>query len=212
MSIRLVLADDHPIVLEGLEQLFRLEPDFQVAARCRNGEEAVQAVRHHKPDILVLDMRMPGMNGLEVLRQINQEKLETRVVILTAVLDEDELIDAIRLGVRGVVLKEMAPQLLVQCVRTVHGGGSWLEKHSVSRALEQMLRREAGTRDLAGLLTPREIEVVRMIARGMRNKQIAEKLFITEGTVKIHLHNIYGKLKVDGRPALMLLAYEKGLT
>lgn len=211
MAISLVLADDHPLLLDGLESLFRLEGDFQVLARCGDGEAALRAVREHRPDILILDIRMPGMDGLAVLRALKKEKLPTRVVLLTVGLDEDDVLEAIRLGVRGVVLKEMAPQLLVQCLRKVHAGGEWLEKRSVSRALDKMLRREAAAREVARLLTPREVEIVRMVARGLRNREIAEKLSISEGTVKIHLHHIYEKVHVDGRLALTLYAQEKGL-
>lgn len=211
MPIGLVLADDHPIVLDGLERLFALEPDVRVLARCTTGEETLQAARKHRPDVLILDIRMPGMDGLEVLRQMKRAKLPTRVVLLTAALDENEVMEAITLGVNGVVLKEMAPQLLVQCVRKVHAGEQWLEKRSVGRALEKLLRREAGARQLAAILTPREIEIVRMVARGLRNKEIAGKLSISEGTVKIHLHHIYEKLRVDSRVALTLLAQQKGL-
>lgn len=211
MPIGLALAYDHPIVLDGLDQLFSLEKDFRVLARCTKGEEALQAVRTHRPDILVLAIRMPGMDGLEVLRQMKRARLPTRVVVLTAALDEDEVMEAITLGVNGVVLKEMAPQLLVQGVRKVHAGERWLEKESVGRALEKLLRREAGARQLAGILTPREVEIVRNVARGLRNKETAEKLSISEGTVKIHLHNIYEKLRGGGRLALTLFAQEKGL-
>lgn len=211
MAISLVLADDHPIVLDGLENLFHQEPDFKVLARCVNGEETLQAVRTHRPDVLILDIRMPRMDGLAVLRGVKKEKLPTRVVLLTVALDEDDVLEAVRLGVSGVVLKEMAPQLLVQCVRKVHAGGQWLERHSFGRALETMLRREAAGRQIAGILTPREIEIMRMVAGGLRNKEIAEKLFITEGTVKIHLHNVYEKLQVSGRLELTLYARDKGL-
>jgi DNA-binding NarL/FixJ family response regulator len=211
MPIQLVLADDHPIILRGLEVLFCVEQDFQVQARCVNGEETLQAVRQYRPDVLVLDLHMPGKDGLAVLREMRQETLPTRVVLLTAALDEDDVLEALRLGVRGVVLKEMAPEMLVQCVRTVHAGEQWLEKRSVGRALEKMLRREAGARQIARLLTPREIEIVRMVTAGLRNKEIAEKLSISEGTVKIHLHHIYEKVHVDGRLELTLYAQDKGL-
>jgi DNA-binding NarL/FixJ family response regulator len=211
VPIRLVLADDHPIVLDGLERLFRAEADMEVLARCANGDETLRAVRHRRPDVAVLDIRMPGLDGLAVLRVVHREKLETRVVLLTASLDEDDLLEAVRLGVRGVVLKEMASQLLVQCVRKVHAGEKWLERQSFSRALEKMLRREAGAREAARVLTPREIEVVRMVAGGLRNREIGERLSISEGTVKIHLHNVYEKLQVTGRVELAAYAREKGL-
>jgi DNA-binding NarL/FixJ family response regulator len=211
MPIHLVLADDHPIILDGLEILFRMEKDIQVVARCVNGEEALQAVRQHRPDILILDIRMPGKDGLAVLREMKDEDLPTRVVLLTVALDEEETLEALRLGVRGVVLKEMAPQMLVQCVRKVHAGEQWLERRSVGRALEKLLSREAGAREVAGVLTPREIEIVRMVASGLRNKEIADKLSISEGTVKIHLHHIYEKLHLNGRLELALYAQDRGL-
>jgi DNA-binding NarL/FixJ family response regulator len=209
--INVVLADDHPLILDALENVFRLTEDIVVRARCRDGAEALQAVRDQRPDVLVLDIRMPGMNGLALVRALKQEKLPTRVVVLTAALDENEVLEAIRLGVKGVVLKEMAPRLLVQCLRTVHAGGEWLEKHSVRLALDKLLRREAGTHEVDRLLTPREIEIVRMVAGGHRNKAIAERLRVTEGTVKLHLHNVYEKLHVEGRVALTLYAQDRGL-
>ena len=211
MPIRLVLADDHPLVLDGLSQLFALETDFEVTARCNDGQQALQAVRRHRPDILVLDLRMPGTDGLAVIRQLHAENLPVRVVVLTAALDQEEVLQAIRLGVRGVVLKEMAPQLLIQCLRKVHAGGEWLERRTVSLALNKFFQREAGRQEISALLTPREVELVRLVAAGFSNRTIGEKLYITEGTVKVHLHRIYDKLNVGSRVALTRLAQEKGL-
>jgi len=211
MPISVVLADDHPLVLDALENVFRLQEDIVVRARCGDGVEALRAVREHRPDVLVLDIRMPGMDGLALIRELKKEKLPTRVVLLTAALDEEEVLAAIRLGVKGVVLKEMAPRLLVQCVRTVHAGGDWLEKQSVRLALDKLLRREAGTRETGRILTPREIEIVHMVAGGLRNKEIAAKLHVNEGTVKLHLHHIYKKLGVNSRVALTLYAQDRGL-
>jgi|SRR5439155_225358 len=210
MPIRVVLADDHPIVLDGLENLFRLEPDFEVVARCVTGAESLAAVRAHSPDVLILDVYMPGNEGLTVLRELHREKSPTRVVLLAAVLEEEEVVEALRLGVRGMVLKELAPQMVIQCVRKVHAGEQWLEKHALSRAVDILLQREAGERE-AGVLTPREIEMVGMVARGLRNKEMSEQLAISEGTVKIHLHHIYRKLNVENRVELLLYAQAKKL-
>jgi DNA-binding NarL/FixJ family response regulator len=211
MPIRLVLADDHPLILNGLENLFRPEKDFEVLARCTDGIETLQAVRNHRPDVLVLDIRMPGKGGLDVAREMQKEKLPTRIVLLTAVLDEGELLEAIRLGVQGIVLKEMAPSMLLSCIRKVHAGEQWIELRSAAQALEKMLRREAGAREVAAILTPQEVTIVRMVAGGLRNKEIADKLHISEGTVKVHLHNIYEKLHVNSRVSLLRYAQEKGL-
>ncbi len=208
--ISLVLADNQPILLDGLEQLFERAQDFKILARCTDGEEALRLVRKHRPDVLLLDLRLPGKDGLSILREVKKEKLPTHVVLLTAAVDEGQVLEAIRLGVRGVVLKEMAPHLLVQCIRKVYAGEQWLEKQSVGRLLEKLLQRETAARQFALDLTPREIEIVRLVARGLRNKSIAERLSVKEGTVKIHLHNVYEKLHVDGRLELTLYAQSKG--
>ena len=211
MPITLVIADDHPLILDAMENLFRLEKDLKVFARCLDGDEALKAVRRHQPDILVLDIQMPAKDGLVVLREMRKEQLPTRVVILTATLDEEGLTEAVRLGVRGLVLKELAPKLLVQCIRKVHAGELWLEKRSVSSALEKMLQREVAAREASAVLSRREIEVVRLVTSGLRNKEIANKLFISEGTIKVHLHTIYEKLSVHSRLELSLYARDKGL-
>ena len=211
MSISLVLADDQPIVLDGLESLFQQEPDLTVLARCGSADETLQAVRQHRPDVLLVDLQLPGLGGLALLRQMKNENLPTRVVLLTATLDEDQLLEVIRLGVSGVVLKEMAPHMFVQCVRKVHAGGQWLERKSFRLAMEKLLRREAGTREAAGILTPREVEIVGMVTGELSNKQIAEKLFISEGTVKCHLHHIFEKLRVSNRDELTSYAKSRGL-
>ena len=176
MTIRLVVADDHPLILEALQQLFGLEDNFQLLACCRTGPETLQAVQDFQPDVLILDIRMPGQDGLAVLRAIRQEPSPTRVVLLTAGLEDNQMLEATRLGVQGVVLKEMASHLLVQCVRKVHAGEQWIERRSASRALETMLRHQVGMRDVMGLLTPRELEIMRLAAKGLRNKSIADTL------------------------------------
>jgi DNA-binding NarL/FixJ family response regulator len=211
MPIRVVVADDHPLILNALEHLLGQEGDFELVARCGSGEEALQAVLKHDPDVAVVDLRMPGLDGLAVLRQIRAQNLRTRVVLLAASVEEEELLDAARLGVRGVVLKEMAPRLLLQCIRKAHAGEIWLERRAAARAFEKLLRREAGALELSKVLTPREIEVLRLTASGLRNKAIAEQLSVVEGTVKTHLHSIYEKLKVGSRAQLIFYCRDKGL-
>lgn len=211
MSIRLVLADDHRIILDGLEQLFRRQEDFEVMATCIDGEQALSAVRRYKPDILVLDVKMPRMSGLEVMRALKTENVPTRVVLLTATLDDEGVLEAINLGAAGLVLKEAASVKLVQVVRDVSKGEKILEQSLVQRALEKMMRRDRALQEVASVLSPRETEVVKMVATGLRNKEIAQKLSISEGTVKFYLHTIYEKLQVHGRVELTLYAQEKGL-
>ena len=210
MTIRLVIADDHPVVLDGLANLFAHERDFEVVARARNGDEALQAIRQFAPDVLVLDLRMPGKDGVAVLREMKRIGLVAKVVLLTAMENEDVL-DAIKLGVCGVVMKDMALRLLVECVRIVHGGGRWIEKSAANRAVDQLLRRESGIRTMAKNLTPREAQVARMVADGMPSKHVAGRLAITEGTAKLHLHHIYSKLNLRGRVALVRYMQRHGL-
>jgi DNA-binding NarL/FixJ family response regulator len=205
---RLVLVDDHPIVLDGLEQLFRLEPELEVVARCRDAAAALAAVDRHRPDVLILDLKMPGEGGIAVLQALAGRSEAPRVVLLTAALDEDELIDAVRLGARGVVLKEMAPQLLLEAVRRVAAGGEWLEEGLGGRAIKRLLARH---RAAAAGLTVREEEIVRLAARGLRNREIADELHISEGTVKMHLHHVFTKLDCDNRVEMLLRARERGV-
>ena len=211
-TIRVILADDHPLVLNGLYHLLLENKDFQVLERCSSGAEALAAARRHQPDIVVLDLLMPGMDGLAVARALNETSNPPNIVLLTAQLHEDQLIEALRLGIKGFVLKEMATKLLVECLRRVHAGGQWLEKDSAARAMAKLVRREAKGREISSLLTPREIEVVSMVAKGFSNKEIGSHLCIAEGTVKIHLHNIYEKLNINRRAELVRFAEEYGLT
>lgn len=209
--IRVTLADDHPLVLNGLYHLLLEQPGFEVLDRCSSGAEVLAAVKARMPDVLVLDLQMPDMDGLAVADALRQAGDPPKIVLLTADLHEDKLIQALHLGVRGFVLKEMTTKLLIECLRRVHAGGQWLEKDSTNRAMGKLVRREAKAREIAQLLTPREIEVVRLVAKEMTNKAIAEQLFIADGTVKIHLHNIYEKLKINRRAELVRFADDFGI-
>lgn len=208
---RLVLTAPHPIVLDALEQLFAAERDLQVMARCTDSDETMAAIQRHRPHVLVLDPRLPDVTGLAVLNQLHRQHPKTRVVLFVDELSDDEAIEAMRLLVRGVVLKEQPSHQLVQCVRKVRAGGYWFERRAMGQALDTLLRRENGARDVAGVLTPREVELVRMVGLGIGSDVIAERLAISHGTVKVHLHNIYRKLGLSGRVELMLFARERQL-
>ena len=207
MAIRVIIADDHPIVLDGLAYLFSAESDLELVARCANGDEALTATRREQPDVLVLDVRMPGRNGVDVLRVLSEEKSVARVVLLSGQMTDAEMVSAVRLGAAGIVLKESAAQELLQCVRAVAAGESWLASDAVKAALDRM----ASADDALTTLTRRELDIVRMVAVGARNKQIAEHLGISEGTVKMHLHTIYEKLEISGRVELSIYAREHAL-
>jgi DNA-binding NarL/FixJ family response regulator len=208
---RIVIADDHPIIIEGLTQLFKRQTEFELVAAVTDGEQALAAVRNLAPDILILDVQMPKKDGLTVLREMIRESSPTRTVILTATLDDDGVMEAVELGVWGLVLKESASVQLIDALRRVSMGLRALDPALVATAAERSLRRREARREVESILSPRETDVVRMVAKGLRNKEIANKLTITEGTVKSYLHSIYEKLGVKGRVELTLLAQDKGL-
>ena len=208
---RIVIADDHPIIIEGLSQLFKRQSEFELVAAVSDGVKALEAVRTLKPDIMVLDVQMPKKDGLSVMREMIREGLTTKVVILTATLDDDGVMEAVELGVWGLVLKESASTQLIDALRRVAMGLRAVDPTLVAAASSRSMSRREARRELENLLSPRETDVVRMVAKGLRNKEIADKLSITEGTVKSYLHSIYEKLGVKGRVELTLLAQEKGL-
>ena len=211
MAFTLVAADPHPLSLLGLAELLKSEQDLSLLASCTTAAEAMQEVLRHEPDILVIDVNLPDRNGLELIGELKNSTLNVKVVILTSTMDEEQTIEALRFGVKGVVLKNMPAHLLAQCLNKVAAGGLWMEKESIGHAFEKMLLREAGMRRLATILTARETEVMRAVAKGLSNQAIAEKLIVTEGTVKIHVHNIYRKLGIKNRVDLTLYAQKRGL-
>lgn len=211
VRITVVLADDHPLVLRGLQGLLSGEVDFQVVAQCANGVDALRSIQTYQPELAVVDLSMPQRDGLWVLREVNREKLRTRVVLLAASIDEHQMVEARRFGVGGVVLKDMAPRLLLQCLRKVYSGELWIEHRVAARALDMLLQREEGAREIGSILTTREVEIARLVASGLRNRCIAERLFVSEATVKTHLHNIYDKLNVESRGQLILYCADRGI-
>ena len=211
MAVTLVAADPHPLSLLGLTQLLEKEPDLKLLASCSTAAEVMQQVTQYQPDILLVDINLPDRSGLDLIQELKNSSLKVKAVILTTSMDEEQTIDALRYGVKGVVLKDMPSHLLVQCLQKVAVGGLWMEKESIGLAFEKMLHREAGMRRLATILTPRETEVMRHVACGMTNQEIANKLIVTEGTVKIHVHNIYRKLGFSNRVDLTLYAQKRGL-
>ena len=211
MAVTIVAADPHPLSLLGLDELLKTEQDIELLASCATAAEAMQLVARHQPDILLLDIKLPDRPGLEMINELRNSSLKVKTVILTTSMDEEQTIDALRYGVKGVVLKDMPVYLLVQCLLKVAAGGLWMEKESIGSAFEKMLQREAGMRRLATILTARETEVMRHVACGLTNQEIAKKLIVTEGTVKIHVHNIYRKLGFSNRVDLTLYAQKRGL-
>ena len=210
MAIRIVLADDHPIVLQGLQHLFARHSDLEVVASCAGADDALDAARQQKPDVIVLDLRMPQRSGLDLLSVLGRELPDVRSVVLTAAITQDQVVEALKRGAAGIVLKESPPEQLIEAVRRVSAGERFFDSDTVTQAMQAAAASGTGA-ETSTSLTPRELEIVRMVAQGLRNRVIGERLVISESTVKVHLHNIYEKLGIEGRLELVLLAQQKGL-
>lgn len=210
-KIGVVFADPHPILLHGMRYLLKPAPDLRILACCMNDEEALAEVRRHQPSLLILELNLPRKGGLAVLRELADLRVRTRPILLTGSISAQDMTQAMRLGVRGIVLKSMPPELLIECLRQVHRGSMWLEKASIGAVVQEMLHRENGLHELRQRLTPRELQVLHLVAIGTGNKDITAKLNISDGTVKIHLHNIYEKLGIRNRLQLALFARDRGL-
>jgi len=214
--IRLVIADDHPIFRDGLRRLLEAESDLKVIGEARDGAEAVKLARQLKPDIMLLDLAMPTHPGLEALRDLsNGEANSVRVILLTAAAEKKEIVEALQLGARGVVLKDSATQLLLKAIHTVMAGEYWVGRESVSNLVQYLRNLVQSSGDEAKQkkfgLTPRELEIVSAVVAGFANKEIAEYFKISEDTVKHHLSNIFDKLGVSTRLELALFAVNQSL-
>lgn len=205
-ALRVVLADDHPVFLGGLQALIRTDPMFEVVATRPNGTSALQAILELQPDLAILDVSMPGCTGVEVLKDIGSRNLRTRVILLTASAGDHQIVEAVERGVYGLMLKDAAADTLLECMRSVSAGRRWLPSDLVGAALEREEEKRAKTGQVEAALTAREREIVSLVAEGRSNKEIARHLGVTDGTVKIHLHNIYRKLDVGNRTALTALS------
>ena len=209
-KIRIVIADDHAIFRDGLKKLLSLERDLDVIGEAEDGQQTVELVKKLQPDILLLDLKMPVMNGLAALEQIHDRVKTTRVIVLTASEQEEEVVEAVRLGTAGVVRKQSATEMLIKSIRKVAGGEVWLDSRLTAAVLREFYEPPPAPREQPkNLLSGREREIVGLVCQGFRNKEIAEKMFISEQTVKNHLHNIFDKLGVSDRLELALYAIHK---
>lgn len=206
MTLRIVVIDDHLIVLDGLRRLIEMESDCCVVATCQSALKALEIVATEEVDLVVVDLRMPGLTGLEFIREVRRDRPNLPLVVLTADFSDDDLAEALQYRVNGIVLKEQAPIALLECIRTVAAGGTYFVDETLNAALDR-LRGRAAERDwVLDVLTPREIEVSRLAAAGLRSREIGAALGITAGTVKLHLHSIYNKLDISTRVELANLS------
>ena len=210
--VRVLIADDHAIFRDGLRKLLSPADNISIVGEAQDGVECIELLAKLKPDVLLLDLRMPRKDGLAVLEEVNFDNLPTRVIILTAAEDDRDVIRAMRLGARGVVLKQSASELLTRSIHKVADGEIWLDNHLTAEVIEAFKKSsESGQRREKPFLSDREREIVQLVAQGFRNREIGEKLFISEQTVKNHIHNIFDKIGVSDRLELALYAIHHGL-
>jgi DNA-binding NarL/FixJ family response regulator len=205
--IRVLVADDHAVVRQGLRTLLELQEDVEVVAEAADGEEAVARARETEPDVALVDLVMPRLDGVGTIGRLRAVSPATRSIVLTSFLDEDSLLPAIRAGAAGYLLKDVEPAELVRAIRTVHAGEALLSPAVTARLLERVARAEPEPLPLTG----REREVLALVARGLSNKAIARELGLAEKTAKNHVSNILGKLGVDDRTQAALYAVRAGL-
>jgi two-component system, NarL family, nitrate/nitrite response regulator NarL len=205
--ISLVIADRHPVVLQGLTSVLRAQNGFKIVACCRDGPSCIEAIRSLTPDIAILDITMPGLTGLEVLAIANSEGLSTRLVFLTASVHGRELVMSAAAGAYGVILKDVALEILVQSLRQVARGHRLPLPVSDQAAPREREQRDAAiAENVLTVLTERERQIMALVSEGLSNKEIGRRLNIADGTIKVHLHHVYQKLEISNRTVLAALA------
>jgi NarL family two-component system response regulator LiaR len=209
-TIRVLVADDHAIVRRGITALLATEPGIQVAGEACDGHEAVAEVERLRPDVVLMDIVMPGMDGLEATRRITASQPQTRVLVLTSFGGDDQVFPAIRAGALGYLLKDSRPQELVAAIRQVHSGESSLHPTVARRLLQELSPSSSESQD-GEALTPREVQVLQLVAQGQSNRQIGEELSISEATVRTHMSKILGKLNLGSRTQAALYALREGI-
>jgi two-component system, NarL family, nitrate/nitrite response regulator NarL len=213
-KVRILLADDHTIFRDGLRKLLEAEPDFEIVGEAGDGADAISMVQQIKPEILLLDLAMPKVPGLEALREVIALKSPVKTILLTAAIEKRQIIEALQVGARGVVLKDAATQMLIRAIRTIINGQFWVGRESVTDMqvyLKHQIATQPAPKAKSYGLTRREIEILGTIVGGLSNKEIAQKFSLSEDTVKHHLTNIFDKVGVSSRLELALFAINNQL-
>jgi two-component system nitrate/nitrite response regulator NarP len=210
LAARVVIADQQPLMLEGLAQVLRAVPTATVE-RCTTGAQLLDALLNRQPDLAILDVRLGDPDGLTVLRDVRRRGLQIPAILVTGPLRDTEVLEGIQLGIRGLVAKDAPIDDVAHCVRSVLGGGTSVDQSLVGRAMAALLARETALRELAQVLTAREMQVLQLVVAGTRPREAAGRLGVSEGTLKVHLHHIYQKLNLATREQLIAHARARGL-
>jgi two-component system, NarL family, response regulator LiaR len=210
--IRVLVADDHPIVRRGLSSLINLRADMELVGEAADGVEAVEKIRKLQPDVILLDLMMPRKDGLEVIREVRQENPEARILVLTSFADDDKVFSAIKAGALGYLLKDSPSEMLLLAIGDVYRGESSLHPVIARKLIRELNQPPVDLPPTEEPLTRREMEVLRLVARGLSNQEIATDLSITEGTVRLHVSNVLSKLHLANRTQAALYALQEGLT
>jgi NarL family two-component system response regulator LiaR len=210
-SISVLIVDDHDVVRQGLQTFLDLMDDIEVVGQANNGVEAIAQTSRLGPDIVLMDLMMPEMDGIEATRQIGSKNPSTKVIVLSSFSDDDKVFSAIRAGAKGYLLKDISSTELADAIRAVHKGDSQLHPEIAKKMINQFVDLEKKPEGVSKDLTPREIEVLRLVAEGMNNAELAQALFISEKTVETHVHNILSKLNLADCTQAAIYAYKHGL-
>lgn len=210
-EIRILIADDHSMVREGLKQLIELEDDIIVVAQAGTGNEAIEKIQQYKPDVVLLDINMPNMNGLEVLEYLRNNDIDVNVLILTIHNEIEYLYKAVEIGVKGYVLKDSESDVLIKAIRTIFKGESYIQPNMASLLFKKMNGDLGNIQKIHSKLTKREVDVLKLITQGLLNKEIADRLCISEKTVKNHVSNIFKKIEVSDRTQAAVYAIKNNI-
>jgi len=209
--IRVLVVDDHPVVRRGIQSLLAEEPDIEVVGEAVNGKDALAKVDHLKPDVILMDLVMPEMGGIEAIQQITARHTEARILVMTSFAADDKVFPSIKAGALGYLLKDSDPEDLIRMIRQVARGELSIHP-TIARKVIQELNRPAQEPLTPSPLTEREVEILQLLAQGVENKDIAARLFVREATVRTHVSNILGKLQLANRVQATLYALHKGIT
>jgi two-component system, NarL family, response regulator len=201
-NIRILIVDDHPVVRAGLTSMLGTQPGLEVVGSASSGEEALAMLESHTPDVLLLDLRMPGMNGIDTLLAMKRLGTSARAIVLTSYETDEDIYRAVQAGTGGYLLKDTSRQEMLEAIRVVHAGKRYIPRHIASRLAERMMRSN---------LTTRELEILKMVARGLTNKEIGKALEISGNTVRNHVNSIIEKLEVSDRTEATTTAIQRGL-